>query len=69
MTTIQPNRSEEECTIATGLREHGFTDRQIVAGLKYYRKMLSRFEAYRTHPAKAVGPIVRNVENMKAGYS
>jgi len=69
VTTVQTNRTPEERIIVTGLQEHGLTERQIVAGLKYYRKMLSMFEKYRTHPLKAVGPIIRNVENMKAGYS
>jgi len=69
VTTVQTNRTPEERIIVAGLQEHGLTERQIIAGLKYYRKMLSRFEEYQMNPGKAVGPIVRNIENMKAGYT
>ena len=69
MTTVLLDRDANETVIVAGLKEHGLTERQIVAGLKYYRKMLSRFEKYQLSPGKAVKPIVRNIENMKAGYS
>jgi len=68
VTTIQTNRTAGERVIVSGLQERGLTERQIVAGLKYYRKMLSRFEKYQATPALAIEPIIRNIENMKAGY-
>lgn len=68
MTIVHLDRTDDEKLIAAGLHEHGLTERQILAGLKYYRKMLSRFEKYQLSPGKAIGPIIKNIENMKAGY-
>jgi len=68
LTVVQLERSEDEKVIVTGLHEHGLTERQILAGLKYYRKMLSRFEKYQQSPGKAIMPIVNNIRNMERGY-
>jgi len=68
VTTVQLERDEDEKLIAAGLQEHGLSARQITAGLKYYRKMLSRFDKYKQAPTKAIMPIVNNIRNMERGY-
>ena len=68
MTIVQLERSDAEKIIAVGLHDNGLTERQIVAGLKYYRKMLSRFDKYKQSPGKAIMPIVNNIRNMERGY-
>lgn len=68
MTVVQLERSDDEKVIAAGLHEHGLSERQILAGLKYYRKMLSRFDKYQLSPGKAIMPIVNNIRNMERGY-
>ncbi|MEA3340019.1 MAG: hypothetical protein U9R15_08640 [Chloroflexota bacterium] len=68
-TTIRTTKSGKERTLERLLTQKGLTRKQVQSGLKYYRNMLDKFEKYHENPELAVTPILRNIENMKAGYS
>ena len=68
MTLVTLTVPEDERILIGLLNAEGLTQRQIGAGLKYYRNMLSRFDKYKNSPERAVGPIVRNIANMKEAY-
>jgi hypothetical protein len=59
---------ENERILMGLLADEGLTHEQVIAGMKYYRNLLSKFDKYKESPERAVGPIVRNIENMKEGY-
>ncbi|RJS69072.1 hypothetical protein CW696_07670 [ANME-2 cluster archaeon] len=65
MTLVTLTVPENERILMKLLYDEGLTEKQIRAGMKYYRKLLSKFTKYQEHPEKAVGPIIRNIEGMK----
>jgi len=68
MTVVTLTLPENERILMGRLTDEGLTQKQVAAGMKYYRNMLSRFDKYIVSPELAVGPIVRNIENMKEAY-
>lgn len=68
MVLVTLDLPENERILMERLAAEGLTHKQVVAGMKYYRNMLSRFDKYKESPELAVRPIVRNVENMKEAY-
>jgi len=68
MTMVTRTLPENERILLGLLSNEGLTHQQVIAGMKYYRNMLSRFEKYQDSPELAVRPIIRNIENMKEAY-
>ena len=68
MTSVTLNLSENERNLIGLLANEGLTHKQVTAGMKYYRNMLSKFEKYQESPELAVRPIIKNIENMKEAY-
>lgn len=68
MTLVTLTLPENERILMGLLADEGLTHKQVIAGMKYYRNMLSRFDKYKESPELAVAPIVRNIENMKGAY-
>ena len=68
MTVVTLTLPENERILMGRLADEGLTHKQVIAGMKYYRNMLSRFDKYKESPELAVAPIVRNIENMKGAY-
>ena len=66
---VRTAKSESERTLEKLLTQHGLTGKQVQSGLKYYRNLLSKFAKYQEYPELAVSPIIKNIENMKSGYS
>ena len=69
MTLVTLTLPENERILMGLLADEGLTHKQVTAGMKYYRNLLSKFDKYRESPELAVRPIVRNVENMKEAYT
>ena len=69
MTSVVLNVSENERALKGLLINEGLTQKQVTAGLKYYRNLLSKFDKYRDYPERAVRPIIMNIENMKEAYT
>jgi len=67
--TIRTAKSKKELTLEILLKQKGLTGKQVQSGLRYYRNMLCKFKKYHEKPELAVSPIIRNIENMKAGYA
>jgi len=59
---VERNGKREIRYIEKELRERGFTERQIEAGIKYYLNFCSKFDI---NPAKSVRMIIRMIENMR----
>ena len=68
MTLVTLTVPENERILMGLLAAEGLTHKQVAAGMRYYRNMLSRFPKYEKHPERAVSPIVKNIENMKEAY-
>ncbi|NIA12028.1 MAG: hypothetical protein GWP10_20480 [Nitrospiraceae bacterium] len=68
MTLVTLTVPENERILMELLVAEGLTQKQVAAGMRYYRNMLSRFTKYEKHPERAVSPIVNNIENMKEAY-
>ena len=68
MTLVTLTVPENERILMRLLVDEGLTPKQVAAGMKYYRNMLSRFPKYEKHPERAVAPIVKNIEKMKEAY-
>lgn len=68
MTVVTLTLPENERVLMRLLTDEGLTRRQVTAGMKYYRNLLSKFKKYAEYPERAVGPIVRNIANMKEAY-
>ncbi|OYT62696.1 hypothetical protein B6U67_04185 [Methanosarcinales archaeon ex4484_138] len=69
MTLVTLTVPENERILMKLLYDEGLTDKQVRAGMKYYRNLLSKFTKYQKHPEKAVVPIIRNIEGMKEALS
>lgn len=69
MTLVTLTLPENERVLKGLLADEGLTHKQVTAGMKYYRNLLSKFDKYRDSPERAVMPIIRNVENMKEAYT
>ena len=68
MTVVTLSLSKNERVLMGLLTDAGLTQKQVTAGMKYYRNLLSKFDKYDKYPERAVGPIVKNIENMKEAY-
>lgn len=68
MPSVTLTLPENERILTGLLTNEGLTKKQVTAGVKYYRNMLSKFKKYRESPELAVRPIVSNIENMKEAY-
>lgn len=68
MTLVTLTLPENERILMGLLADAGLTHKQVIAGMKYYRNMLSKFDKYKEFPERAVTPIINNIENMREAY-